>query len=352
MAKPRIIIADSDANYVVPLQLKLVEDFFEKVDIEIITSSEYFKSLFSTPQKIDILIISEEMYEESLRRHNISHIFLMTERYEEDQTGDLVVTPIFKYTSIREIFNEIIGKSASVLKLHTTAKKETQVILVCSASGGTGKTTISMGISASLTKNYKRTLYINAARLHSFQHLLETPAPIASPEVYAKLTTANETIYSDIKHIIRSEGFYYIPPFKAALISLGIDFSIYEKIILSAKRSGDYDFIVVDTDVTFDEHQTRLIGLADKVLIVTNQTMAAVEATNVFVSNINGMTGEKYIFLCNNFSKEQENALISSNVNLKFAVSDYIDHFGRESGIRPEELSKESSIQRAAFLIL
>ena len=31
MAKPRIIIADSDTNYVIPLQLKFAEDFFEKV---------------------------------------------------------------------------------------------------------------------------------------------------------------------------------------------------------------------------------------------------------------------------------------------------------------------------------
>ena len=31
MPKPRIIIADIDANYIIPLQLKFVEDFFEKV---------------------------------------------------------------------------------------------------------------------------------------------------------------------------------------------------------------------------------------------------------------------------------------------------------------------------------
>ena len=37
MAKPRIIIADTDISYIVPLQLKFVEDFFEKVELEIIT---------------------------------------------------------------------------------------------------------------------------------------------------------------------------------------------------------------------------------------------------------------------------------------------------------------------------
>ena len=46
MAKPRIIIADTDVNYIIPLQLKFVEDFFEMVDVEIITTEEYFETLF------------------------------------------------------------------------------------------------------------------------------------------------------------------------------------------------------------------------------------------------------------------------------------------------------------------
>ena len=32
MAKPRIIIADTDVGYIVPLQLKFAEDFFERID--------------------------------------------------------------------------------------------------------------------------------------------------------------------------------------------------------------------------------------------------------------------------------------------------------------------------------
>ena len=40
MAKPRIIIADTDINYIIPLQLKFVEDFFEKIDLEIISDKE------------------------------------------------------------------------------------------------------------------------------------------------------------------------------------------------------------------------------------------------------------------------------------------------------------------------
>lgn len=352
MAKPRIIIADTDISYIVPLQLKFVEEFFEKIELEIIDNKDYFTELFSTPQKADILIVSEELYDPSLQRHNISNIFLMTEQYEEDQTAELNVNRIFKYTSIKEILNEITGKSAGALNISSNTNKETQIVLVYSACGGAGKTTIALGISACLTKNYKRVLYINAGRLQSFQRLLENQSAITASDVYAKLVSPNENSYNDIKHVIRQELFYYLPPFKASLMSLGLDYSVYENIAVGAKKSADYDYIVIDTDTSFDESKAKLLGIADKVILVTKQNSASVYATNVLVSNINGSNSDKYIFVCNEFNKEQDNALISPNMVLKFSISEYVDYFPNYDRMKPIDFSQESSIQRTAFLII
>ena len=352
MAKPRIIIADADTSYIIPLQLKFVEEFFEKFDLEIISDKGYFNELFSTPQKADILIVSEELYDSSLQRHNIGNIFLMTEQYEEDQTAELNVNRIFKYTSIKEILNEITGKSAGVLNVSNDAKKETQIVLVYSACGGAGKTTVALGISACLTKNYKRVLYINAGRLQSFQRMLDNQSAITASDVYAKLASPTENSYNDIKHIIRQELFYYLPPFKAALMSLGLNYSVYEKIAVGAKKSADYDYIIIDTDTSFDEEKAKLFDVADKVILVTKQNSASVYATNVLVSNINGSNSEKYIFVCNDFDKDSDNALISPNMSMKFSVTDYVDHIPNYDQMKPDDMSKESSIQRTAFLII
>lgn len=352
MAKPRIIIADTDIGYIIPLQLKFVEEFFEKVEIEIITSPEYFDTLFSTPQKADVLIVSEELYSPALQRHNISNVFLMTEQYEEEETRELRVDRIFKYTSIKEIFNEIAGKSSSLLGAIDSNKKETQVVLVWSAAGGVGKTTVALGISASLTKNYKRVLYLNAARLQFFQRILENFSPITTIDVYTALSKANDMIYSDIKHVVRRELFSYLPPFKAALMSLGIEYSVYAKIIASAKRSGDFDYIIVDADTAFDEDKATLINLANKVIVVTTQAVASVYATNVLVQNINGVNTEKYIFVCNDFKKNEDNALISPQITLKFAVQNYIDHIDHYDQLSCETLSGNSDIQKTAFLVM
>ena len=129
MSKVRVIIADTDINYIIPLQLKFAEEFFDAIDLEVISDRSYFEKLFAVPQKADILIVSEELYDSSLQRHNVSNIFLMTEQYEEGQTAELNVNRIFKYTSIKEIFSEITGKSASALKIQKE-RQEPKIVLV------------------------------------------------------------------------------------------------------------------------------------------------------------------------------------------------------------------------------
>lgn len=352
MAKPRVIIADEDMNYIIPLQLKFVKEFFDQIDLEIITDREYFDETFSRPQKADVFIVSDEFYEPSLQKHNIANIFVMVEQYEEGGTEDLNINKMFKYTSIKEIFNEIVSKSEDALNMGKQQKKETQIVVVTSASGGVGKTTVAMGISACLTKNYKRVLYIDASRLQGFQYMLDNQAAITASDVYTKLTSPARTIYSDIKHAVRNEVFSYLPPFKASLMSLGLDFSIYEKIAASAKESSEYDYIIIDAEDSFDERLTKLLDIADRVIIVTDQTMKSVVYTNRFVSNINGINSDKYAFVCNNFDQEKVNALIRPDIILKFNVSDYVEHISDFDNKRISDYVNEPGIQKTTFLVL
>lgn len=352
MPKPKIIIADTDISYIIPLQQKFIEEYFEKIDLEIISELSYFEDFFASPQKADILIVSEELYTYDLQRHNIGSIFLMSEQYADNQKNETNVNQIYKYTSINEIFNAIIGKGASSLRVSNSTRKETQIILVCSACGGVGKTTIALGISACLNKNYKRVLYINAARLQSFQTMFSNVSPITDSDVYVKMASGTSNIYSDIKHAIRNEGFSYIPPFRAALMSIGIQYSVFEKIAVSAKSTGEYEYIVIDTDTIFDEDKARLMDIADKVIMVTKQNKASVYATNILVSNINGANSEKYIFVCNDFDEDNTNVLISPDIVNKFTVDDYVDHLSHYDQLKVNDLANDNDIQKITFLII
>lgn len=352
MAKPRIIIADTDVNYVLSLQLKFIQEFFEKIDLEIITDADYFEKLFSVPQKAEVLVVSEDLYNLSLQKHNLAEVFLMTETNEEECTSELNLNRIFKYTSIKEIFNEIVNKSSKALQLVENKKNDPQIILVYAPTGGAGKTTVALGICHSLSKNYKKALYIDAERFHTFQHLLVNEAPVSANEVYTKLARNNENIYQEIKYVIRNEKFSYVPPLKAPLMSFGIPMEMYVNLIEGAKKSLDYDFIIVDVDSVLDEEKSRFMQLADKVVIVVKQTKNSVYATSRFLESINGINDDKYFFVCNDFNKDAENMLISPDMNINFTISHYIGHYTDTVVSKLENYSESADMQKSALLFL
>ena len=90
-----------------------------------------------------------------------------------DRRTNSDICRLFKYTSVREIFNEITGRCKDTLYAEQDAGKETKIILITSASGGVGKTSVAFGLCRCLERNYKKTLYVNADRLQSFQWMLE-----------------------------------------------------------------------------------------------------------------------------------------------------------------------------------
>lgn len=352
MGKVKIIIADTDEDYIIPLQTKFVEELSDSADLEIITDSNYFAKFFMTPQKADILIVSEELYINALHRHNIGRIFVLVERQEEENTTKLNVIHLCKYTSIKEIYAEITGISPVPLGGNGERKESPQIITVCSASGGTGKTTVALGISACLSKHYKRVLYIGADRLQSFQRLLDDPTPISSTEIYTRLNSETGNAYSAVRHTIRKQSFSYLPPFRVALLSLGLGYDVFTRLAVSARDADEYDYIIVDADTAFDEDKAQLLSASDKVVVVTMQNSQSVFATNLLCESINGLNTEKFIFVCNNFNRNQENALVSSELVPKFVPSEYINHFENYDRLKCLDFSKDSGIQKVTVLIM
>ena len=351
MSRAKIIIAEEDINYVVAFQAKFVDYFYDKVNLEIITDKDYYDMFFSTPQKVDVLIVSEDLYDSSLQRQNIEHLFVLAESNEGIEESNSFITRIYKYSSVKEILGTIVGDCTDVFQFESGVGDNAQIILVTSASGGSGKTTVSMGLAGSLAEKNK-VLYINTDKLHTFQYLLYNKDAILSNEIYSKLMNDNSNAYNIVKNTIRNEVFHYLPPFKASLLSLGIKSDIFEKIVQASKASKEYDYIIVDTDNVFDEMKAKLIDIADKVMIVTNQTKVSVNATNEFVKNINDFNLEKYKFVCNDYEVDRENDKLKSKVKQKYIVDENIEHIENYDQLEIKDIVNLNCFQKAKYLVM
>lgn len=349
MAKQVIIIADTDEKFVASLELKFIEELDENIELEIITDRDYFNEYFLSPKSAQAIVVDEDLYTPELKRHNVNKIFVLSESNDDGGTEDLEIEKIFKYSSPKEIYKQVISQGN--IGTSNSSEKETVVALVYSACGGVGKSTVALGVSEALAKSFNKVLYINAQRINSFQHMLMNQATIPNNSV-SDFSDSSSNVYGRISHIIRNESFDYLPPFGMAIASLGMDFSLYADIIKSAKASKKYDVIVVDTDTTFDEAKADLITLADKVLIVLEQDKRSVFATGVLLKNISCNDSAKYFFVCNKFDDEKSNAITSGEIEHSFIINEYIKEFDNYDSMSLSDISNQPDVQKVSYLII
>lgn len=348
MSKPFVVLADLDAGYLVSLEDKLTEELYDQIDLEIITDSSYFDCFFSTPKQIDILIIGSSLYNQSLNRHNITDIFVLAEDAEEEKsTGN--VTYILKYSSAKEIFNQVLYKNREILDVRFSSK-ETQVIVVTSAIGGSGKTTLSMALAQRLSRNHKRVLYISTDIMQSFVYYIQNinPLPNDFPKVFSY---SDDKLYRAIVPYLRNEEFTYLPSFSRTIISLGMDFAIYNRFVKAAKAAKAFDYIVIDTDIQLDQAKAELINSADKVIITVLQDEYSTLKTEFLIRNIDCRNNEKFVFVCNKFRRDINNDYMASSIGQRFIVAEYVDDIPLHQQNSLDSFAETNGIRNLAYVL-
>lgn len=347
MKRAGVVLADTDETIIAPLEIKFLEGMGEDIDLSVITNIDYFRDCFSRPQDADILVIGEELYYPELQKQNFRNIFVLTEK----MTGDLSergVTCIFKYASIREIYSRVIAEGGFEKR---DKARTTQIVLVCSASGGVGKTTLALGMSAYFAHHYQRTLYVDAERINSFHYHMSDRSSIPS-SICQKITDDEKDIYKHAREVVRNEGFDYLPPFAKALSSMGLDLSVYRRFISGARASNDYDIIIVDTDSVFDREKAELVALADKVILLLRNTEPSIFSMNILTENMNCSDEDKYYFICNIRGKEENAELPEQPAGQPdFTVSERIASIENIDSMGLKELAENQQIQKISALI-
>lgn len=350
MSKPLFVMVDNDNSYITPLEMKFLEDLGDRIDLHVITDIRYYNEFFSSPQKINVLIIDEEMYSDEIHKHEIDNVFILCDKNEDGETIKLNTVKINKYTSIKDIYNRVVNTS-SIKPWGDDTERKTEVVLITSAVGGAGKTTLALGIGQALAKEYKRVLYVDAETINTFQCRLGDVASLPASNV-ASVFTALDSSYEKIKPYIIHGNIDYIPPFATSLVSMGIDETIYRRIVEDAKKTSEYDLILVDTNSAFDLNKAFWLESADRVLIVTETTPQAVYSTNKLLENISIANKGKFFFLFNKCEDSSCPPTNELNVNLESVMCESIEIVDDISGMTIEEIGLMLSIKKATLLVI
>lgn len=346
MKKPVIILADTDYGYLEALEIKYIERFGSQIEMEVITEPAYFAAFFSVQREADVLVVSEDLYNDELKKHDIAKIVILGEDIRQAAFNDGTVY-VDKYSNLKDIVNE--STYDLVLKKTESGKLggQPKIVTVCSASGGAGVTTVALGLCRSLAERHKRVLYLNSESMQYFHYYLNDRVCLDT-EACRLMRQAGPNLYGAVRAFIRTEGFSFLPPLPAAAELLQISPETYRKLAEQAKESGEYDYIVVDTENVCSVSASALIARSDCVLIIMRQDEISVEKTKILEQNMDCSDKEKFMFVCNCYDTAQESALKKNNGGRY--ISAYIRKItGR---VTLEALEKSEGIESLTYLLL
>lgn len=287
MRDKEVFIVTEDVKYILPILGKLVETYDQTCSFTLIYDIDSLDKVLSDSKYTDVLIIDDSVFAKTKIKQNFTNILVLTQGEKNDfegKTERLNIQYVNKYRSLKEIVNEI--SSCSVLRgIIEDQGVTTKVIVVYSPIGGSGTTTMAMGLSAVLTQKHKKVLYQNIGQLQNFAYRFSVRDPMKEFVVKIFKETDND-FYENIKVNFREEVFTYIPPFPRCLSSLDIHDRHIVQSITKIKETGIYDYIVIDTPSGMNDCTSELMALAESILLVGKNDPESKFKFDIFLNSI------------------------------------------------------------------
>lgn len=319
MKKETIIFADPDHEYLNFLEGRIIPELEETAEILIINDFSYFQKYMSVFQKQNFSKAEEnrqkgQTYEEVCERMVLlfvwkdwgmelwrkiggKNVFLVGEQAEEGIIP--VIARSWDESKIREKIN---AELARMRREDGNERQRTKTLLVYSAVGGSGVSTVAWESACYLAKEGKRVFFIGADTWQDCRCFMECVMESAAEEFFA---TSQKSSFSFWKQWIWHGSFDALPPFEKSYACLGLTCEFFRKIEKDVRETNDYDWIVVETDHAYNEWLTEWMANSDKVLIVARQGEKWRKLLPVLKKSIAILPREKFCFVYNFFRSQE-----------------------------------------------
>ncbi|RDU25146.1 AAA family ATPase [Anaerosacchariphilus polymeriproducens] len=324
-----ICVITQDESYINILENKLINELENFALLHIITDMEFLEEFLKEYQKIDVLIVAEELYGENFKKHDIKNIIFITNEREKQNNLDSLGQDVYvyKYQGINEIYAYIDKVISTRLGIQTEIKEETKMIGIYSPVGGIGKTTTAIRIANALSKENKKVLYMNIESVQTFSQIFHA-AEVLEEGVVSFIKSRDKKLNEVVSKLIRSNRkFDYVLPLRQSMPMYGLELEDYSYFIKCCKENLLYDYIILDMSTELNLITSGVMELADKVVILIGQDKASMYKINYLMTQIDCSQNSHFKLWCNKYDSKKSN-FIEENTNIKgiINVSAYLDY--------------------------
>ena len=299
MNQKTILLADRELNYLAPLEKMILKEYGEEAKLSLITDEGYLPAYMEQPRHIDLAVFEKSLWKEEFRKQSIGRLLFLTEEKTTEE-GE-----VYKYSSLREVFS-ILTSNASFTE-HSGAGSTKKLIAVYSPQGGSGKTTLAIGLARALCGLNRRVLYLSCESIQTFSGYLKTPA-YADRGFLKELGEGKLTEKTLIANIHPGKPDLVLP-LHYSLTGSGLTEEAYLPVLRLLRENGAYDHIVLDMGSQFSSEKAALLNLTDCVLLPFTQSISGAMAMEALIRNMDTQNTDRFRFVCNIYREDRINEL-------------------------------------------
>ena len=283
MGRLNLVILDKNVRYLENLSGFILDNYSRRFNLYTYSDIETFlKNMEDTKTTPDIIAVSRDIFSNRLMNFETGLVLVICEggrgKYEGLDTLDRYTDADSFVSGILKYYAE---KNDSGSEQAAKGILDTKVSVVISPSGGSGKTSLSLGLCSLLSRTRPSVLYFNLDRTDPNGKVYDPDCKSGgmSDIIFAiksrreKLPILLETLKLDFD----GERFsYYTPPiFPMDIDELSTD--EIEFLLESLRNIGIYSHIIIDTHSGFSLVNKVLMELSDNIFIIINNTATEIK---------------------------------------------------------------------------
>lgn len=282
--------------------------------------------------KIDILLVAEDIYEEDLTKFDVDVIIILTKN-KNCSYSDL--NYINKYQRIDILLNNVLNiysEKNQNFTYNMVGNNETKIVAVYSPVGGIGKTTLSVGCGIQSALNGKSVLYVNFEDIQSTECFFECKGDKNLSNLLYYVKAKRQSFALKCEEVIKldndSNVHYFLPPDNIndmnELTVEEVNF-IFEEL----RRMKKYDYVFVDMSTSMNDKNIEILDIADFILLLFGQDEMSLIKAKQFINQID-LIGQ----IRNNDISKKIQIIINKYDNKIYTSIDFINMHSNKRIIR------------------
>lgn len=302
MNKISLILVDYDEKYLAYLNSFLSASCKGKFEINCFSSKEALLSNIENIKRKDVLIINNEMYDQSIEALGINAVLFLDESNDIAEYEDKRV--LHKFRDVKNIQEKAIeaylaGNPKKIKKVYAK-NTETQLITVYSPVGGSGKSLLAAALSTELSNIGKGVLYLNLEDIQSTSLYFSGNGNIGFSDIILDVKDKSHTFIQKMitsTNIDSSTNVSYLNPTENILDIEDINEEDIKWFLESILKINQYSYVVIDTVSKYNSVYNVVLDSSHHVITPILCDENSKNKLKKFINDINSI--EKYYFIYN-----------------------------------------------------